>query len=180
MRVTLIGGLLIASAVFTQPATVQAQGAFTVSLSDSIEAVIVPNTIKLRDLTLLGHFNEPDAFREAVTRSILRTLEEDDSDLEIEDVIFYTLRIREMSGEHRELGFRIGNYATVEVRKKGHDPGSTPPSSQSEDEQKASRTRSASAVPSRSSKRYVTRTVGCSIASNRVMSLGVPMTTASH
>lgn len=116
-RATLIGGLLIATIVSSRPATVQAQGSFTVSLSDSTEAVIVPDTVKLRDLTVLGHFSEPGAFREAVTRSILRALEEDDSDLDIKSVIFYTFRIREMSGEHRELGFPIGNYATVVVRK---------------------------------------------------------------
>jgi hypothetical protein len=126
-RATLIGGLFVATIVSSRPATVQAQGAFTVSLSDSTEALIFPDTVKLGDLTVLGHFTEPGAFREAVTRSILLALEADDSDLEIKGVFFYTLRIREMSGEHRELGFPIGNYATVEVRKKAPKPEPDPP-----------------------------------------------------
>lgn len=125
-RATLIGGLLIATIVSSRPATVQAQGAFTISLSDSTEAVIVPDTVKLRDLTVLGHFTGPGSFREAVTRSILRALEDNHSDLQIEAVTFYTFRIREMSGEHRELRFPIGNYATVEVRKKTPKPEPSP------------------------------------------------------
>jgi hypothetical protein len=108
---------LIATVPFSIPGSIRAQSAFTVQLSDSTEAIIVPDTVKLRELTSLGHFDEPGEFRDAVTRNILQALQEDGPDLVIENVIFYTFRIRELSGEHRGVGFLIGDYATVEVRK---------------------------------------------------------------
>lgn len=116
-RRALIITISITAIAVSSPTAGRAQGPFTVQLSDSTEALIVPDTIKLRDFAFLGRFDEPGTFREAVTRSIQRAVEESGPDLDIEGVIFHTFRIRELDGAHRELRFPIGDYATMEVRK---------------------------------------------------------------